>query len=175
MWICRGPTDFVSEPLCKTLSQFMVVNFHSWQVASTSTSFSLFQVLGQWGRFHDLWVQYLGTWNRLQSTQPLSHSNSTCLQKANSVHTHHVWLWEVTLFNISAKEKLTSKLVSSALRWSKQRPKSRSYGNKKLSNITVNRLSCTVLHTLEETGLDGSEPGTVNLLLSDFLDAELIC
>ena len=76
---------------------------------------------------------------------------------------------------VSKRKKLTSKLVSGAVRWSKQRPKGRCYGNKKLSNITVNRLSCTVLHTLEETGLDGSEPRTVNLLLSDFLDAELIC
>ena len=45
-----GPIDFVSEPLCKTLSKFMVVNFHSWQVASKSTSLknpnNLFQALG---------------------------------------------------------------------------------------------------------------------------------
>ena len=36
-----GPIDFVSEPLCKTLSKFMVVNFHSWQVASKSTSLKI--------------------------------------------------------------------------------------------------------------------------------------
>ena len=45
-----GPIDFVSEPLCKMLSKFMVVNFHSWQVVSKSTSLknpnNLFQALG---------------------------------------------------------------------------------------------------------------------------------
>lgn len=45
-----GPIDFVSEPLCKTLSKLMVVNFHSWQVVNKSTSLknpnNLFQALG---------------------------------------------------------------------------------------------------------------------------------
>ena len=43
------PIDFVSEPLCKTLSKFMVVNFHSWQVASEFVPGS--RIVGAFSRF----------------------------------------------------------------------------------------------------------------------------
>ena len=46
---CEFGTNFVSEPLCKTLSKFMVVNFHSWQVASEFVPGS--RIVGAFSRF----------------------------------------------------------------------------------------------------------------------------
>ena len=91
-----GPIDFVSEPLCKTLSKFMGVKFHSWQVASEFVPGS--RIVGAFSRFLNL-------------KQATIHTATQQFKQHLPLESR-----EVTSFDMSAKEKLTSKLVGGAVR-----------------------------------------------------------